>query len=175
MTTACAAGSAVATTTQPEASARSDSLTESDRVAKEAQCLQDHGVEAWSDGIFLIVNEGPDDQADAVEKIMAQCSEETESQFPREPIRDYSSIEAKTELYENMVTTWRCLSAEGYENESPPTVDAWLESWTTGPWNPYFHLVKQVDAEAEWKRINETCPQPANTVVRLWDPISVQP
>ena len=158
-----------------ESSTKPTSISEADRVAMEAACMRDRGVEARSEGIALIYDEGLESQAAAVDGILAECIDLVDERYPRPPAEDFSSQEARAALYEKQLAAWECLSREGYRIESPPSLDVWLDSWDTGPWDPYMIVVEMVETEQEWTRINDSCPQPANTVFRLWEPIVVDP
>lgn len=78
------------------------------------------------------------------------------------------------EPYESMVTTWRCLSVEGYEIESPP-----LSTPGSNRGMPDGGIRTSISWNKSTLRPSgggsiKTCPQPADTVIRLWDPIPVE-
>lgn len=62
------------------------------------------------------------------------------------------------EHYRFLLDARQCLVDLGYSISDPPSEDAFVESWTTGPWSPFNEVVEVVSPE-EWARINEECPQ----------------
>jgi hypothetical protein len=149
-------------------------VAESDRVALEAECVRSHGYKAWSQGRTLIVDEGSEVQASIVEEIVGICMEQVEALHPRDPSQDHFGSEvARIEFYELLVETWGCLRGEGYKLLDPPSLDAWLESWDNGPWDPYGLLLQHIDSKQEWDHINDVCPQGDERVFASWDPIQL--
>lgn len=63
-------------------------------------------------------------------------------------------------FYRALLESKRCLEDLGYEISDPPSEDAFVESYTTGPWHPYSDVPDV--SEAEWERLNRECPQPGD-------------
>lgn len=60
--------------------------------------------------------------------------------------------------YQYLLQVRQCLMELGYTISEPPSVDAFIESWATGPWSPYSDVVDVANRE-QWAEANEKCPQ----------------
>jgi len=102
---------------------------------------------------FEPVDDLPADQVDAYNEQYWQCQRSLGCP-PSEPF-DYSRL---PELYEATVATKACLESLGYTISDPPSMEAWIESYDTGPWLPHSELPPM--SEEEWEKVNSECPQP---------------
>lgn len=94
------------------------------------------------------------DQRPAFMEAQATCQEQV---GPAPVPAELSEAEIR-EHYQFLVDARRCLMDLGYSISEPPSADAFVESWSTGPWSPFNEVVDIVGPE-EWGRINEECPQ----------------
>lgn len=70
---------------------------------------------------------------------------------PAPPPRQLSEAEIR-ERYQFLLGVRDCLIDAGFSVTSPPSEDAFIDSWATGPWSPY-------DGIADLDRALEACPQ----------------
>ena len=94
---ACSASTERTTSTLENGDDVGSRVSEADRVALEAECVQEYGYRAWSDGRVLFVDEGSEANSADVDRVVSQCMEEVEKRYPRMPATDmFSSEEART-------------------------------------------------------------------------------
>jgi hypothetical protein len=122
-----------------------------------AECVREHGFDASEtfDG-GVIFGDVAQDQALALAEAHYRC----EAAYPVHP-RHFSTVPTDEDLrraYDYLVDELMpCLIAEGYEVGPPPTWEVFRDSPLEGRWHPYHFFDPQ--SEAEWQRVNETCPQ----------------
>ncbi len=123
-----------------------------------AECLERAG---WSaamvdpDEPSLRLPTVPAEQEEALVQAREDC--ELEIGVPRVEPPTESEIRA---FYRALLETKACLETEGYDISEPPSEDAFVESYDTGPWSPYLDIPDV--SETEWERLNRECPQPGD-------------
>lgn len=131
--------------------------TEEEWALRVVECLRDAGYPAEVDGTEAYVPAISGEARLALAVVADRCSDEVGS-MPREPL----TPEYLTEHYYDQVATKECLEAEGYVIADPPTVEVFVETYTTSsePWVAYTSVAVLDLSPAEWDRLNEVCPQP---------------
>lgn len=128
---------------------------------RQADCLRAAGwdaqVNAAGDG--LSVASLPQEQRPAFMQALTECKERIGLPPPAEPLGD-SEIRA---TYRYWLEMRECLMDLGYTISEPPSQDAFVESWSTGPWSPYNDVVDQA-SEGDWEELNRKCPQVPDTI-----------
>lgn len=143
--------SSPATSPTPAASAMGDTW-----IAAMAGCLRDAGwdVAVGPAGDSYHANNLSGEQRPAYIEAEAACEAEV---GPPPEVEPLSQAEIR-EHYRFLLDARECLIGLGYSISEPPSEDAFVESWTTGPWSPFNDVVEVVTTE-EWERINDACPQ----------------
>lgn len=126
-----------------------------------AECAREQGfgAQAMPDG-GVKYDTVPEDQILAFEEAIYRC----EVAYPTHPrFFEPWSDERVRATYDYVVNELvACLEAEGYPvAEAPPSFDTYLADFRAEDrlaWNPYSTSV-DAPSEAEWRRINEACPQ----------------
>lgn len=120
-----------------------------------AACLRAEGFAAVVNdtGDGYTVDVLPEGQRSAFRAAQGTCEDKIGRLPPPQPL----SEEAIRAQYRYLLTARECLLGLGYSIGEPPTEDAFVESWETGPWSP-FTDVGNVGAQ-EWQELNERCPQ----------------
>ncbi|MGY6498122.1 MAG: hypothetical protein ACXIUP_07825 [Microcella sp.] len=128
-----------------------------DLLAETIRCMEDLGFEAEVDpfGGFT----GPETSPELVEQWHAagqQCIEQSGW-----GVEDYDD-EQLTELYALEVAQYECLLELGYSPEEPPSVQQYIDSWSSRTNSPYqpFGTVIAGRPQAEAQSILEACPPP---------------
>ena len=120
-------------------------------------CLREAGWNAEYDPFDqgVRVDDVSGEQRFRVSDAVADC----EQKIGRPQPTGMSSVEAR-KFFADLLVTAACLEREGYEVESPPSEETFLDSLDAGApvWHPYMSIGNLPDAE--WLRINEVCPQP---------------
>ncbi len=75
------------------------------------------------------------------------------------PVAPPATEEEIAEIYRQLLGVASCLRAQGYEIDPAPSLEAFIDSYETGPWHPYLSLPDDISA-AEWNRLERVCPQP---------------
>lgn len=121
-----------------------------------AACLERAGFSAEVDPSepSLEVGYVAEDQVEAYKAADEACLREIGEPQPPDPPSE-AEIRA---FYDELLETKGCLEDLGYEISEPPSEDAFVESYLTGPWHPYSDVGDV--SEAEWERLNRECPQP---------------
>lgn len=126
-------------------------------TALEVQCANDQGVPVHvippGDGI------GYGDVASGQQTMAAAVIEACRAGL-RLPPYEPPTRDQLTRLYYDLVDTRACLEGEGYTIAEPPTLDTFIDSYTTGDaWSPYLSLPDTLTA-GEWGHVERVCPQP---------------
>lgn len=130
--------------------------TELEWVHAFADCMREAGFVVTVDEsvpTFKPAEELPADQAAVWDEAVVKCREMLG--HPPAVQFDPSRLPA---LYEATVAAKACLESLGFTISDPPSLEAWIESYDTGPWLPHSELSPM--SEAEWKRVISQCPQP---------------
>ena len=127
------------------------------------QCLQDHGFPVTlvppGDGIsFLSV---PHSQNQLAQQHLEACHAGLNL-----PEFEWPSPEQIEVMYRYYVALRECLIAEGYTVSEPPSLDQYIDSFTTGPWSPY----ENVPGDSGWDAIQMKCPQGPPGGWASWEP-----
>lgn len=124
-------------------------------------CLTEQGipVKALPDG-GIGFEDIPPEQAVLQSEAMYRCS----VRFPTHPLfAEPLDDEQLRRLYDYLVEDLTvCLEEEGYAAPPPPTVEAFISSYSdpgADAWSPYPVEDSRLDQEAEWYRLNNVCPQ----------------
>lgn len=81
------------------------------------------------------------------------CEQQIGTLPPPEPL----SEQQIRNQYAYLLEVRQCLQKLGYTISEPPTVDAFTDSWATGPWSPYDDL--EHVSQQQWTEANQKCPQ----------------
>lgn len=120
------------------------------------ECLNTNGWHAVADssGLGYEVASVTADNRDSFTVAREECLQEVGP----EPIQAAPSQARLEELYAETVAAGECLADLGYLISAAPSLAQWLDRYDEGPWTPYTDLPALSDAE--WRRVNEECPQP---------------
>lgn len=138
----------------------------------QAACLRDQGFEATADGDGgLLFPRIPKEQVVAQSEARFRCA----VMYPTHPrySRPLTESQIRTIYDYNVKTLVPCLTREGYSVDVSriPTWETFRETYETkAMWNSYEPVTQRQDQdasngvsatklEAEWRRINEVCPQ----------------
>lgn len=94
------------------------------------------------------------EQRPAFQAAKAACQQDIGLPPPPRPLSE-SEIRDR---YQYLLQARQCLMELGYTISEPPSVDAFIESWATGPWSPYSDVVDVANRE-QLAEANEKCPQ----------------
>jgi len=146
----------------PEATFVADSLEQAKREGEAwfrryAQCLIDGNWPVTSNaaGDGFTVGSIPVEQREAFWEADADCQRQA---GPR-PVAPPPSEEEIAQIYEQLLEVADCLRKEGYDIAPAPSLEAFVDSYETGPWHPYLSLPDDLSA-SEWDRLERVCPQP---------------
>lgn len=124
-------------------------------------CLTEQGIPArpLPDG-GVGFGDIPPEQAQAQREALYRCW----VRFPTHPLFERPLDDDQLRrLYDyNVGELTACLEREGYTVPPPPSLEAFIESYSdpeTLPWNPYPADDPRLEREAEWYRLNQACPQ----------------
>lgn len=121
-----------------------------------ADCIRKSGFAVTVDETvptFEPAEDLPADQVDAWDEAFDRCRQRLG--HPAVEPFDPARLPA---LYEATVAAKACLESLGFTISDPPGLEAWIESYDTGPWLPHSELPEM--SEEEWQRVNSQCPQP---------------
>lgn len=110
----------------------------------------DGGVEASSDTIPL-------EQRDLFLKDSDECAAEIEA------VVSAMGTEQIAAVYERELATRECLIESGFDVGAPPSQQQYIDTFNGERWSAYgaSDVLNAAADEVEWRKINETCPQPA--------------
>lgn len=162
---ACAPSPSVSPSVEPLASPRSPvsarpsplafTGTMDEYIAAVAGCLRDGGWNVRTDGAGGLSADIPAEQRPAFLAARESCGA-TLGEPP--PVAPLSEVEIRAR-YAYLLEARGCLIDLGYTIGEPPTLDHFLESYTSGPWSPFNDLAGQTTSQAEWDKANQSCPQ----------------
>lgn len=116
-----------------------------------AECLRDAGYDAeMMDDGSLRYDYGSQDRRGAFMQARDACDRAIGTPALPEPLSE-AEIRAR---YAYLVDMRDCLMRLGYAISTPPPLDAFVETWDTGPWSPYNDVPGNVLGEIE-----QRCPQ----------------
>ncbi len=75
------------------------------------------------------------------------------------PVAPPPSEEEIAQIYEELLEVADCLRNEGYDIAPAPSLEAFVDTYETGPWHPYLSLPDDLSA-SEWDRLERVCAQP---------------
>lgn len=131
---------------------------EVDPATATIRCMEERGYEASPDGMGgLNGPELPPGQSrDGWAEAVNACREETGW-----GIENYDDEQLAT-LYELEVEHYECLVAEGFTPEPPPSVQAYIDSWSSRTESPYqaFATVAQGMGQGAYMGMIKLCPPP---------------
>lgn len=132
-------------------------VTRTDLRVETVRCMEELGFEAEVDNFGGISS--PEMSPELGEQWHAaadQCSEETGW-----GVEDYNDDQL-AELYTLEVAQYECLLELGYSPEEPPSVQQYIDSWSSRTNSPYqpFGTVIAGRPQAEAQSILEACPPP---------------
>lgn len=128
-----------------------------DSLTATIRCMEDRGFEALADesGGFSSPEMGPELSAQW-RAAAEECKAETGW-----GVEDYSDGQL-AELYELEIKQYECLVDLGFSPDSPPSLQAYIDSWSgsTGPpYQPFASVIVGLKAD-EQQRLLEACPPP---------------
>ncbi len=114
------------------------------------ECMADAGFELRFDGVVSFIVDDPGPQVGEFDTAMDRCEQTVGAAhpLPRRLTRE-EAYQAKLEVAE-------CLRRQGYDIPQAPSLEAFLESWEQGPWDPYRYV--SVPPQ-RWAELNRVCPQ----------------
>jgi len=132
-------------------------------------CLRDAGWDVVADpaGDGFSVNGLSGEQRPAYIAAEGKCEQQVGPPPPAVPL-DEAQIR---ERYGFLLDARECLIGLGYSISEPPSEEAFLESWATGPWSPYNDVVDSVSSE-QWEEINAACPQSQTSTIADHSPLA---
>lgn len=144
------------TPTTPGSSEPAATWTAEEYVAAVVRCLREAGWEVQIDGSgdSFSAPSLTDAQRPAFIDAKAACDETVGLPPPPESLSE-SQIRQR---YQFLLDARTCLIGLGYAISEPPSEDAFVESWSTGPWSPHNEIVDIV-SQQEWDEVNTECPQ----------------
>lgn len=121
---------------QPPATAPTTTSPSSARLELVAQCMRDAGwdVEVTWDG--SVKGNYPADQRDRWWATMNDCQDQAKAQYP-EPVADEPGM---TAAYEAEIENRDCLVKAGYDIPDPPSLQQYMDTFTTSRWTAYAAL-----------------------------------
>jgi hypothetical protein len=118
------------------------------------QCLLDQGFPVVAiDGGGISYENVPPEQNHNAELAFDACMAGLDLPPPEPP-----SAEFIEDLYTRLVDVEACLEDLGYEIEDPPSLQAFIDSYETGPWHPYLSL----PLDAPHAELERACPVEAH-------------
>lgn len=112
-------------------------------------CMREMGFEMTFDGVSGFVID-PGSQQEAFDTALTECDDLADAEAPQP-----SKVDRET-AYRMALAIEECLESEGFEIPDAPSLDAYLESWGSGPWHPYQYIPLRGEALAD---LNKLCPQ----------------
>jgi hypothetical protein len=112
-------------------------------------CMRETGFEMTFDGVSGFVID-PGSQQEAFDSALTECDDLADTEAPQPPKVDRETA------YRMALAIEECLESEGFEIPDAPSLDAYLESWGSGPWHPYQYIPLRGEALAD---LNKRCPQ----------------
>ncbi len=129
--------------------------TLADYISAVAACLRDAGWNVKTDGLGGLSADITAGQRPAFLAARETCRA-TLGDPPAVVPASEAEIRAR---YAYFLDARDCLTALGYTIGEPPTIERFIESYTSGPWSPFNDLAGQTTSQAEWDRANQACPQ----------------
>lgn len=128
-----------------------------DALTATIRCIEDRGFEAVADeyGGFTSPEMSPE-LSEQWRAVAEECKAETGW-----GIEDYDDEQLAT-LYELEVEQYECLLELGYLPDQPPSLQAYIDSWsstTDPPYQPFGRVIMGLQPE-EQELVLETCPPP---------------
>ncbi len=159
-TTGCAAGSGNDDNATGTAAPVSDSsLPESPIIEEFVACLQNRGWDAKRDETGMpAVDNIPDEQADLQAQDADECGEG--SGWNTMGQKSTMNNEQLTALYDQEVEEQQCVAALGYETETPPSQQTYIDTYATE--NQYYGWVPGLNGldQAAFNKAVLACPPP---------------
>lgn len=126
-----------------------------DVIARIQRCLHDNGfpVAMFESGDGLDFSGLPPDQSQAAVNVLQQCEEGLSLPAPRPP-----TVTEAEMILDRLLEVRDCLEGQGYAIGEPPSVEAFAESYMTGPWHPYLSLRSLPPDDR--RAAEAACPQP---------------
>lgn len=114
------------------------------------ECMADAGFEMRFDGVVSFIVDDPGPQVGEFDAAMNRCEQTVGAAhpLPRRLTRE--------EAYRVKLEVAECLRRQGYDIPQAPSLEAFLESWDRGPWDPYRYV--SVPPQ-RWAELNRVCPQ----------------
>jgi hypothetical protein len=122
-------------------------------IAAVASCLRDAGWNVKTDGVGGFSADITAEQRPAFLAARESCGAALGEPPPLAPASE-AEIRAR---YAYLLEARDCLIDLGYTIGEPPTLELFLESYTSGPWSPFNDLAPT--SQAEWDQVNQACPQ----------------
>ncbi|MEO8207517.1 MAG: hypothetical protein ABI598_00675 [Chloroflexota bacterium] len=129
--------------------------TSEEYVAALAGCLREAGWNMQADGVGGLSADISAEQRPAFLAAREACGAILGEPPPGAPLSE-TEIRAR---YSYLLDARRCLTKLGYAIGDPPTLEHFLESYTSGPWTPFSDLADQTTSQSEWDEANRACPQ----------------
>jgi hypothetical protein len=146
MATACAEGVEAEPTTNP-VSPPTTWYSMAEKAELKVACILERGFRAEVyEGIGVMVHY--DGQEEAVERAVAECSDDVDARYPDPPLL------SDRESYDAFLEAAECLEAEGVTVSDPPTFETWVESGRT--WSPF----SDIGLDDDFWALHRKCPQP---------------
>ena len=124
-------------------------------IAAVTSCLRDAGWNLRTDGVGGLSADITAEQRPAFLAANKSCQARLGEPPPVAPASE-AEIRAR---YAYLLEARDCLSNLGYTMGEPPTLELFLESYTSGPWSPFNDLADQTTSQAQWDQANQACPQ----------------
>ncbi len=141
---ACSNGGSGATTSDVQ------TPREEDVMVRVAACMRDAGVNVQYDPITnSITGDRGGLTVAQTSKISARCRESVGLGVPTPP----SQLDIER-FYRWALKTADCLKSQGLAIGDPPTLQAYQDSYGTGPWSPYQYV-----PDRDLERFLRVCPQ----------------
>jgi hypothetical protein len=128
------------------------------------QCLQENGfpVTVVSPGDGISFHSVPVSQNQLAQQYLEACRAGLNL-----PEFEWPTPEQLEVMYAYYVALRDCLIDEGYAISEPPSLDPWIDSFTTGPWTPYLDVP---GGGSGWDSIQMKCPQAPPGGWATWEP-----
>ena len=118
-----------------------------------AGCLRDAGWNVKTDGVGGLSADITAEQRPAFLATRETCGATLGEPAPMAPLSE-AEIRAR---YAYLLEARGCLIDLGYTIGEPPTLERFLDSYTSQPWSPFGDL--EPTSQAEWDQANQSCPQ----------------
>lgn len=131
-------------------------LPRSEFPAAQVACLQDAGFDA------SLTPDGEGVQADIASSRNDEYSLAAYTcavRYRLDPEQDGPLSAEQLEIAHRYLTTTlvQCLKERGYSVEGVPSLETFISTYDTNPWNPYIQIEDQI-SEGEWKTLAPQCP-----------------